>query len=131
VVIPDAYLDFRQQGTSVHFPVLLEHDRGTEERAHFKRKIESYVAFVKARQFETAFASKRINIVFTTFNGVDRLQEMRTWTRSVLEATAEPPQVYAAFRFARLPYPLTSGAVWLEPHWYYAIDGDPQPLLVA
>jgi hypothetical protein len=128
-VIPDAFLDFRQVGSTDGFAVLLEHDRGTEERAHFKRKIESYVAFVKARQFETAFASKRINIVFTAFEAEERIQEIRQWTRQVLEG--EPAQVHAAFRFASLPYPLLDGTAWLEPIWRYPIEGEPQALLAA
>lgn len=130
-VIPDAFLDFRQVGTTVHFPVLLEHDRGTEERAHFKRKIEAYVAFVKARQFETHLEAKGINVVFTTFKGDDRLREMQQWTREVLLAAGEPAPIYAVFRFARLPYPLRDGTPWLAPIWRYPIEGEPQALLSA
>jgi hypothetical protein len=44
-VIPDAYLEFAQVGIEEHFVVLLEHDRGTEERAVFQRKIQSYLAY--------------------------------------------------------------------------------------
>jgi molybdopterin synthase sulfur carrier subunit len=54
-VIPDAQLDFRRVGSNDHFLVLLEHDRGTEERAVFMRKIQSYVAFVKAGGHVDAF----------------------------------------------------------------------------
>jgi len=130
-VIPDAFLHFRQAGTSIHFAVLLEHDRATEERAHFKRKIESYVAFVKARGHETAFDSDRINIAFTTFHGEDRLHEMRQWTRQVLEANNEPLQISRVFRFAALPQPLSPSAAWLEPRWHYPHDATPEPLLAA
>lgn len=132
-VIPDAYLDFRHVGTTIHFPVLLEHDRSTEERAHFKRKIQSYVAFIKARGYKTAFDSDRINIAFTTFGGENRLNEMREWTRQVLGAANEPRQIYAAFRFAALPRPVSPGTAWLEPRWHYPEGDDqpPEPLLAA
>jgi hypothetical protein len=129
-VIPDAHLDFRQTGTTLHFPVLLEHDRNTEERVHFKRKIQSYVAFIHDEGYRKAFDSDRVNIAFTTFHGTARLNEMREWTRQVLGQANEPPQVYKAFRFAALPQPLQPKTAWLEPRWYYP-EGEPEPLLAA
>jgi hypothetical protein len=132
-VIPDAYLEFAQVGIRDRFLVLLEHDRSTEERAVFKRKIESYVAFLKAGVYETAFDSERVNIAFTTFNGQARLNEMREWTRQILGAADEPLEVYEVFRFAALPRQPVPATAWLEPRWYYPDDDDqpPQPLLAA
>jgi protein involved in plasmid replication-relaxation len=128
-VIPDAQLDFRRDGTTDHFLVLLEHDRGTEEKAVFMRKVQSYVAFVKAGGHVDAFDSTRVNICFTTFNGEARLEEMRQWTRQAL--VSEPPQIHRAFRFAALPQPLRPKTAWLEPRWYYPEDDQPRPLLAA
>lgn len=84
-VIPDVYLDFRLADRRAYFPVLLELDRATEERAHFKRKVAAYVAFIKAWAFEGAFGRKGINIAFATFHGEAHRDEMRTWTQQVLE----------------------------------------------
>jgi hypothetical protein len=128
-VIPDAQLDFMRAGSDDHFLVLLEHDRGTEERAVFQRKIQSYAAFVEAGGHDKYFAAERINVCFTTFNGDDRLNEMRQWTRTAL--ASEPPMIHAAFRFAALPQPLQPKTAWLEPRWYYPHDDRPQPLLAA
>jgi hypothetical protein len=134
-VVPDAYLDFSQVGTSVYFPILLEHDRDTEEREHFKRKIQSYVAFlntgIEARGYFQTFDRKRVNVAFTTFSGEERLAKMRQWTNEVLKAQNEPPQVYRAFRFATLPKSPGPIVAWLEPRWYYPNDDQPQPLLAA
>lgn len=130
-VIPDAKLEFRRIGTDSYFLVLLEHDRGTEERAVFTRKIQSYVAFVRAHDHDKYFAAERVNVAFTTFNGGARLEELRAWTRSALAATNEPADIYEAFRFAALPQPLQPSTAWLEPRWYYPFDDQPQPLLAA
>jgi hypothetical protein len=128
-VIPDATLTFVRTGTDDKFLVLLEHDRGTEERAVFMRKIQSYVAFVKAAGHGTYFAAEHVNICFTTFNGEARLNEMRAWTRSALHD--EAPKIHRAFRFAALPQPLQPKTAWLEPRWHYPHDDQPQPLLAA
>ncbi len=128
-VIPDAQLDFRQVGMTAHFLVLLEHDRNTEEQAHFKRKVQSYVAFIKTVGQKAAFDSYRINIAFTTFHGEARLHEMRAWTRQAL--VGEPIQLYRAFRFAALSQPITPGMAWLEPRWYYPDEDSAEPLLAA
>jgi hypothetical protein len=131
VLIPDAYLDFRQVGTKASFPMLLEHDRGTEERAHFKRKIAAYLAFLQAEGYVTAFETDRINIAFTTFRGEERLSEMRSWTRQALAEHNAPISFYAAFRFAALPRLPSPEIAWLEPRWYTPEQEEPQPLLAA
>lgn len=132
-VAPDAMLDFRRTDIAGHFAVLLEHDRGSEEHAYFKRKVRAYVAFIKAKGYVSAFDTERINVAFTTFKGEAHMHQLRQWTRDVLDAQNEPRQVGVVFRFAALPQPLFPGTAWLEPRWHYAFDDSqpPQPLIAA
>jgi hypothetical protein len=132
-VAPDAMLDFRRTDIAGRFAVLIEHDRGSEQHAYFKRKVRAYIAYIKAKGYVTAFDTERINVAFTTFKGEAHMHELRKWTREVLEAQNEPRQVGAVFRFAALPQPLFPGTAWLEARWHYAFDDSqpPQPLIAA
>ncbi len=128
-LIPDAYLDFRRVDSVLHFPVLLEHDNGTEEHDYFKRKVRAYLAYLKAKAYRDTFGTTRITVAFTTFRGDDRMERMRAWTQQVILADSEPWSVGSAFRFASLSQPLFPGAAWLEPRWRTAYDDEPQPLV--
>lgn len=133
-LIPDAYLYFgNTENVRQHFSVLLEHDRGTEEQSHFKRKIRAYLAFIHAEAYRQMFDTSRITIAFTTFQGEKRLQQMREWTYQALVASNEPLEVIDAFRFAAFQQPLFPGTAWLEPQWHYSYryDRPPLPLLAA
>ena len=132
-LIPDAYLDFRNTFNSQHFPVLLEHDRGTEEQLYFKRKIRAYVALLSTQGYRDMFNANTMTVAFTTFEGDKRVHKMREWTRHVLAAHNVPWQIGMAFRFASLPQPLFPGTAWLEPRWQTAFDDrePPHPLLAA
>jgi|GEM_PF-1775152 len=132
-VIPDAYLDFRNTFNTQHFPVLLEHDRSTEEQFYFKRKIRGYLGLLNAQAYRDLFGTTSMTVAFTTFEGEKRLVKMRDWTRQVLAATNTPWQVGTAFKFAALPRPLVPGTAWLEPRWFTAYDDEqpPSPLLAA
>src|SRR5262249_47825414 len=83
-IIPDAFLDFRSIGSELHFSVLLEHDRGTEEQFYFKRKVRGYLQLLKTEDYRELFGTRRITVAFTTFQGERRLDQMRSWTRQVL-----------------------------------------------
>jgi len=131
-LIPDAYLDFRNTLNSQHFPVLLEHDRGTEEQFYFKRKIRAYVALLTSQAYRDMFGTTTMTVAFTTFEGEKRHTKMREWTRQVLAAHNVHWQTGMAFRFAALPQPLFPGTAWLEPRWQLAYDDQPpHPLLAA
>jgi len=132
-LIPDAYLDFRNVFDKNHFPVLLEHDRGTEEQFYFKRKVRAYLGLINSQAYRDWFGMKSITVAFTTFEGEKRLEKMREWTRQVLASTNTPWQIGGAFRFAALPRPLVPGVAWLEPRWFTAYDDEqpPSPLLAA
>jgi hypothetical protein len=131
-LIPDAFLDFRNTFNSQHFPVLLEHDRGTEEQFFFKRKIHAYIALLTAQAFREMFGATTMTVAFTTFEGERRLMKMREWTRQVLAQHNVARRIGTAFRFAALPQPLFPGTAWLDPRWQTAYDEQPpHPLLAA
>jgi len=71
-LIPAAFLTFclrRQSGQIVHRRVLLEHDRGSEEEHHVRRRIRAYISLLKHQQ--------PVMVAFTTFKGPQRLGQLR------------------------------------------------------
>lgn len=134
-LIPDAFLDFRvalDNGRARQMAICLEHDRDTEGQNHFRERIRSYIVLQKGKAYEELFGVKAMNVVFTTFAGETRLQEMRSWTQAELAKTNEPEALGRAFVFARLTQPLDPGQLWLEPHWYTPYeDGKPPVSLLT
>jgi DNA-binding PadR family transcriptional regulator len=132
-IIPDAVLDFRRpllNGGYRYTPVLLEHDRGTEQQQYFRQRIRAYIAFLTSGIYQELFNTSAVNIAFTTFEGVRRREQMRAWTLRELKATTESPDIGLAFSFAALQRPLTAPAVWLDPCWLSPYDNEePHPLL--
>ena len=120
-IIPSGLLTFKlrlSDGRVMQRPVLLEHDCGSEEQRHFRRRIRAYISLLKRR--------RPLPIAFTTFKGVKRLGQMREWAWQELNATNEPPALGSLFRFAAFEKPLEPVRVWAEPYWYTAYD-DTQP----
>lgn len=120
-VVPDAFLDFRLQlpdGQQRRLPLLLEHDRGSEEQRYFRRRIRAYCLFLKSGEFQKLFATRTITVGFTTFVGQKRLEQMRDWTRAELTATSDLTTIGGVFIFACLSPSLDPRQVWQEPQWY-------------
>lgn len=119
-LIPDAYIVFglNREERRAHFPLLLEHDRATEEKQHFRQRIRAYIALLKGEHHRELLGVGAITIAFTTFTGSSRLEQMRAWTRQELDDTKEDTSIGARFRFAALPYPVTPVQAWLAPVWY-------------
>lgn len=133
-IIPDAYLTFRvssEDGRRLRFPILLEQDRDTEEKQHFKRRIRSYIIMLKGELYKKLLGVGAITIAFTTFTGSTRLEQMREWTRQELEATNENRAIGVRFHFAALPQPLNPHQAWLEPYWFTPYADDPPHSLFA
>lgn len=128
-VIPDAFLDFRAsvEDKRLRRPVLLEHDRGTEEQGRFKAKIQGYVSLLKSGDYQQLFGASKITIIFTTFVSQQRFQQMLQWTYE--ELRGEPEEVGYRFRFAYLTKPLDPMQVWFEPIWYTPYGQDAISLL--
>ena len=117
-VIPDALLDFRMvtpDNRERRMPILLEHDRATEERQHFSRRIKAYSVFVRSEAYKQIFGVGAITIVFTTLIGTGRLKQMLDWTWQVL--ANELPTVQACFLFTAATQPVTP-QLWVAPQWY-------------
>lgn len=112
-IIPDAALKFNVGN------ILLEHDRGTEEQQHFRRRIRAYAMLLKSQGVVT--------VAFTTFKGDARLEKMRSWTRAELEG--EPAYVKHAFRFITLVQPIDP-TIWLSG-WKTLDNDTPLALLAA
>ncbi len=135
-IIPDAFLEFRTSTLTGYnlMPILVEHDRGTEEQAYFRRRIRGYITLLKAINAGQAHpfpdADQAVTIAFTTFQDESRVDQLRFWTRAELEG--EPAGLGTLFRFASFQLPLQPRTVWLEQLWRSPYDTDPaQPLLAA
>jgi len=120
-LIPDGSLDIRQRRQSQpdsRLFMILEHDRGTEQQEHFRRRIRTYSAFVGSGAYKQLLGVERITVAFTTFVGSRRIAQMREWTLAELQATHEPAAIGQTFLFANFSKPLDPRQVWLEPAWY-------------
>jgi hypothetical protein len=108
-VIPDAFLDFHVpvDGGLLRMPVLLEHDRGTEEQFYFRRRIHAYAMLLRTGSYEQLFGAKAVTIAFTTFQGEQRAEQMERWALAELE-----PSMAGLFRFVALTPPLDPVKTW-------------------
>lgn len=128
-LIPDGFLDIRQrqvQQVDVSLGIILEHDRGTEQQEHFRRRIRAYKAFLQANGPVQLFNASRVIIAFTTFISSCRVAQMREWTSAEL---AHEPQLAAFFVFAELPRPLEPRNLLFERRWYTLSSDQPIALL--
>lgn len=128
-LIPDGFLDIRQrqvQQVDVSLGIILEHDRGTEQQEHFRRRIRAYKAFLQANGPVQLFNANRVIIAFTTFISARRVAQMRDWTIAELMAD---PQLAAFFVFAELPKPLEPRNLLFERRWYTLSSDQPIALL--
>ncbi len=117
-VIPDAVLDFRltlQDSKPARLPVFLEHDRGTEERKSFRRKIRAYGTMIQANGHTTHYVMKRATVLVTTFLGEKRRDQLRGWT---LEEFHENTALSKSFLFAAPVRPPDPAQLWRNPCWY-------------
>lgn len=136
-LIPDAYLEFirtLESGKETKIPVLLELDRGTEEQKHFRRRIRSYIIFLKSFAFESVFQVKSaMTVAFATTKNHNRVDKMREWTRTECALTHEPKWLLNLFLFTGLPSSIEEiepSQLFLDPVWYApGLDTDPVSLL--
>jgi len=128
-LIPDTFLDFRVRLPDGlrRVPVVVEHDRGTEEQHYFRRRIRAYIVFLQNEGFKKMFQTKSITIAFTTSAGVSRLGRMREWTWQELQASGD--NLGVVFYFADLERPIDPQKLWLSPSWYRLEDNKPVAIL--
>jgi Replication-relaxation len=125
-LIPDGFLDIRQRQTERSLPLVLEHDRGTEQQEHFRRRIRAYSAFLSSGAYKQLFGTERVTVAFTTFISSKRVAQMREWTKTEL---ATEPQLAGMFIFAELPKPLEPRNLLFERRWYTLASDQPIALL--
>ncbi len=72
-----------------------------------------------------------LSVLFTTFLGVERVEEMRMWTWQELETTNESVEIGTLFFFSALPRPIVPRQSWLGPVWRLPYDEylEPQALI--
>jgi hypothetical protein len=124
-VIPDAVFDFRHtrdKGKERKIVVLYEHDMGTTEQKHFRRKIRAYLGFLKSGVYKEQLRVKHLVIAFGTPMGDNRTAQMCDWTRKELASTSEPKWLANVFFFGSLPTELHPLEVWRNPLWYLPFD---------
>jgi len=109
-----------RQGRS---PIVVEHDRGSEEQKYFRRRIRAYLHMVRNEGYKQLFGVNGITIAFTTSASVERLKQIREWTGKELEETCETQyQHLFYFTFLNLPKkpddpPLDPYRVWINTTW--------------
>lgn len=132
-VIPDAVFDFRHTkdtGKERKTAVFYEHDMGTTEQKHFRRKIRAYLGFLKSGVSHDLLGVKQPVIAFGTPTGNYRKVQMCDWTRKELASTSEPKWLAGSFFFASLPVQLHPLEIWRKPLWYLPFeDNTARPLL--
>jgi len=130
-IIPDAYLEFRYarpDGGEDCYPILLEHDRGTEEQFYFRRRIRAYAMLFKSGDYRRLFGTGVISIAFTTFKGEQRRDQMRAWT---LKELAAEPRLADLFYFTSLSGGHLTPEVWLHTVWMMPYESTASALIGA
>lgn len=132
-LIPDAFVDFRLRAADGErrLPLLVEHDRGTEDQRYFRQRVRAYIAFLKAQGYRERLGTSTISVAFTTFVGAARMQQMREWTYAELSESGDLELLGGIFCFAVLAHPVQPHATWLEPVWYAPYDAAGFALLAA
>jgi Replication-relaxation len=131
-LIPDAFLVFRMivaDGRQRRMPIVIEHDRGTEEQQYFRRRIRAYIVLLKREGYKELFQVGGVTVAFTTSAGPERLRRMLDWTRQELAIVGESRSVGSAFYFTSITRPLDPCYLWLEPCWHTLYDEQPLSLL--
>jgi hypothetical protein len=127
-VIPDAFLDFHKRRPGALescLSLLLEHDRGTEQMQHFKRRIQAYRAVLYTSMFKQSFGVETVSVAFTTHKGVQRVGQMREWTRQELGTD----RIASCFLFAELPPAPEPQHLMFDRRWYMLANDQPIALL--
>jgi hypothetical protein len=75
-LIPDGFLDIRirrPDSADLSLALLLEHDRGTEQQEHFKRRIRMYKTFLSTGAYKQLLHINSVIVAYTTFISAKRL----------------------------------------------------------
>jgi hypothetical protein len=130
-LIPDSLLLFRvtvSDGRQGRLPIVVEHDRGSEEQKYFRRRIRAYLYMLRNEGYKQMFGVNGITIAFTTSAGVERLKKMREWTATELQETGEM-QYKHLFYFTLVQNPIDPYQVWVNTTWLPVYENKPVSLL--
>ncbi|HVB25218.1 MAG TPA: replication-relaxation family protein [Ktedonobacteraceae bacterium] len=132
-LIPDAFLTFCMivpDGRQRRVPIVIEHDRGSEEQHYFRRRIRAYLMMLRNEGYKELFGVGGITIAFTTSASVERLKKMREWTAKELEETGET-QYRNLFYFTLLQNTIDPYQVWINTTWLPVSENKPVSLLAG
>lgn len=125
-LIPDALLLFRvitSDNRQGRLPIVVEHDRGSEEQLYFRRRIRAYLHMIRNKGYKEMFGVNGITVAFTTSAGVERLKKIREWTAKELEETGET-QLGKLFYFTYIEHrknpkqpPVDPVQIWVKKTW--------------
>jgi hypothetical protein len=119
-LIPDTFMVFRTlmpDGRQRRIPIVIEHDRGSEEQYYFRRRIRAYLVMLSSEGYKELFGVGGITIAFTTSVGAERLRKMREWIRKESEETGEYQSLSNLFYFTNLTKPIDPVQVWVNTTW--------------
>ena len=125
-LIPDGFIDIRQRTTNTSLTLLLEHDRGTEQQDHFRRRIKVYGSFLSSGAYKQLLSTEHVTVAFTTFVSSKRVAQMREWAKAEL---VTEPTLAGMFIFAELPRPLEPKHLVFERRWLTLTSDQPIALL--
>ncbi len=118
-LVPDTLLIFRTivpDGRQHRMPIVVEHDRGSEEQQYFRRRIRAYLIMLRNEGYKELFGIGGITIAFTTSAGVERLKKMREWTDKELGETGEM-KLGSLFYFTLVQKPIDPVQIWVNTTW--------------
>ena len=118
-LIPDSLLLFRvtvADGRQGRLPIVVEHDRGSEEQKFFRRRIRAYLHMLRNEGYKQLFGVNGVTIAFTTSTSAERLMQIREWTAKELEETGET-QYKHLFYFTLVQTPFDPTLVWVNVTW--------------
>lgn len=131
-LIPDGFLTFRSviaDGRQRRLPIILEHDRGTEEQQHFRKRIRAYIVFLHNEGYKDMFGVGGVTIAFTTSVGTNRLLKMQEWTLKELAATNESLAIGHTFYFTCFDKTIDPYDLWVRSSWFKVDENQPTSLL--
>jgi hypothetical protein len=130
-LISDMFMVFRvllADDIQRRVPIIIEHDRGTEEQNFFRRRIRGYLVMLQNEGYKDLFGVSGITIAFTTSAGQQRLNKMLEWTVKELEEMGAQ-SFSSLFYFTLFNKPVEPVNLWLNPCWYTLYDKQPLSLL--
>lgn len=128
-LIPDGFFRFstiKPDGSDSHKRFLWEHDCDTEHGEGFDKKVNAWVAYLRAELYIKHFDAKSITVCFTTFKGVKRRKDMQNVVKRALAGNED---LAAMFLFASLTEPPDPLELFLGQCWYGPYGGEPVVLL--